>query len=783
MEANEKKLIEIIEHMPDNLTDMQKVRYVYIEVCKFFSYNPEYVTGDKDKKEELFDQDIDIHAMMEDKAICSSLSRAVIYLLRELGIECNGVFFNGKRDGHLEVIVGIDGEIYELNPASDLMNVKMGLRTVGFARKMVGDSMESFWGYSHLTQAQIKELDDALGYTFGLSKEYIDKIAERGESVEDHNFRMYMEEAVDEIGNALYDVDGLKSYIASIHPDIDTTFLSSQDLDEYRIEFLMNYINNFARNNSYMDRRDFFEHLVYNAMDIDEGRFQLFSGTDTKGDLYTIAKYRGEISEEDLFYLIRENQDIRQLSREEVEQLLDGGFKTISKGKEKNILSVDGPFRSTTYDFSQEINLYIEEAETEEEMNEREAEVYAVMMLQRVRQGIAYYKEAVYKSQNNPESRTQIKMLYDEFVKFVREHQYECDIPDEDISDDVAGIKHLLENLQKLEARLEEEAKPVLQIIEEYKQALKDEAIANNYMLYHVSARAPEEMEGSELRPHYEKTQFHQHFGEILCGSTENVESNVYLLARANGNKGMYKLPVGRNSYLIQGHDISVIQDENGNKRAVAKNPGYIYYMPIDEFEPVIQLRYNQSKNEYSLEFEDEWVTDHPIRIPKEVTEHIGTKGETTEYPEDSDSPEVFSIEKYDDVTSILEHNQILINNELGKRAIELLVHNIQTNMHISQRIIEYIRDKEVTYLNAEVGVNAHKGIVNMSKLPVISYKAEEILHGPSIVTTEEVRAQKIKLRDFVENAIRSKSVTYGSYMQIMNMRLPEEKDDKKQEQ
>ena len=103
--------------------------------------------------------------------------------------------------------------------------------------------------------------------------------------------------------------------------------------------------------------------------------------------------------------------------------------------------------------------------------------------------------------------------------------------------------------------------------------------------------------------------------------------------------------------------------------------------------------------------------------------------------------------------------------------------------MHISQRIIEYIRDKEVTYLNAEVGVNAHKGIVNMSKLPVISYKAEEILHGPSIVTTEEVRAQKIKLRDFVENAIRSKSVTYGSYMQIMNMRLPEEKDDKKQEQ
>ena len=56
MEPNDKRLIEIIERMPDNLTDMQKVRYVYIEVCRFFSYNPEYVTGDKEKKEELFDQ-------------------------------------------------------------------------------------------------------------------------------------------------------------------------------------------------------------------------------------------------------------------------------------------------------------------------------------------------------------------------------------------------------------------------------------------------------------------------------------------------------------------------------------------------------------------------------------------------------------------------------------------------------------------------------------------------------------------------------------------------------
>lgn len=781
MEPNDKRLIEIVERMPDNLTDMQKVRYVYMEVCRFFVYNPEYVTGDSKKKEELFNQDVDIRAMMGNKAICSSLSRAVIYLLKELGIECNGVYFNVRREGHLEVIVGVDGEIYELDPARDLMNVKMGFQTEGFAKKMYQRSNEDFWGYSELTDEQIKKLDDAIGYTYGLSSEYIDKIKNRGESVEDYNFTMYMDEAVEEIGNALYNIDLLNEYIKSIHPSVDTDALSDQDYDEYRIEFVMQYVNNFAKNHSYMDRRDFFEKLVRNTMDIDDDTFQLFSGTDIQGDLYTIAKYRGEISEADLFYLIREGQDIRQLDVEEVKELLDNGFKTISKGKEKNLLSKDGQFKSTTFDFGCEINLYIEEAESEEEMIEREAEVYAALMLQKVREGIALYKEAIYYSKDNPDSSKKVSFIYDEFVKFMREHEYDGIFSTEDLSNPEIGFSHLLENMEKLESKLIEEAGPVLQIIEDYKQALKDEAIANNYMLYHISTKSPEEMEDGVLKPHYEKTQFGQHFGKILCGSTESVKTNAYILSRVNGD-GMYRLPVGKHSYLLKGHGVSVVQGEDGSKRVVSKKPGYIYYLPIDEFEPVIMLKYNRHKNEYSFLFEEEWVTDKEIAIPKEVTEHLGELGDTKKNPDNEGNREVFSIEKYNDVTSILEHNQFIINNELGQNAINMLVKNIQVNMHIVHRIIAYIRDKQVTYLNGEAGINVHRDAAEASKLPQISYTADAILHGPSVVTTDEVSAQKHRIRDFVENALRKKNITYVDYMRIMSMKLPDDNEKNKKD-
>lgn len=791
MEPDEMKLIEIIERMPDNLTDMEKVRYIYIEVCRFFVYNTEYITGDDNEKVKLFAEDVDLNNVTNNKAICSKLSRAIAYLLEACGIDCNCIYFNGGQEGHMEAVCRVDEKLYELDAARDLMNVKMGYQTRGFAFPMKSNASEDFINYSYLSEDEVKKLDDAIGYTFGLSDEYVDKVVARGESKEDHDFRIYMDEAIDEIGDALNDYKLFKEYLESVHPEVNVDLLSAHGYDKYRIEFIVNYMNSYAKDYSYIDRRDFFESLIARALDIRDDALKLFNGTDNSGELFTILKYEGVIADNDLFYLVRDGQDIKQLSVKEVKAILDDGFKTISKGKEKFIIRKDNTFKRISYDYAQEINMYLAAVEDEAEMEERESEVFAVLSLQKLRSAIAEYEEKIYsfvKAMNifsdsqikdaikgkglqglKPEhTASLVSQIHDSFIREVNKYGYAGFFNNEDLDiNNPKSLSNLYANMKKLEEILEEQAGIVLEIIEEYKQALKMEAVARDMKLYHVSTLSPDEMDG-KLRPHFAKSQFNQEFGEILCGSTESVDSNPYILARVNG-KGMYRLPIGQNSYLLNGDNISIEKDENGNSRAISKVPGYIYYMPIDNFEPSILLKCDE--DEYFLEFDQEWTTDQEIEIPKEVAKNVKKRGEVSIISnQDDDSSKVYGIEKYTDVTSILEHNQIAINVDLNPSdMLSLSTRKSVNNVSIKSIILDLIQSGKIRYLNGEAGVNAHRDARIAIDKPTIRYDGEKIINGPKVISPDEVKKQQIRLRDFVKHAINS-GIKYGDYVEIMKM-------------
>ena len=50
---------KIIEDMPKNLTQIEKARYIYIQLGKYFSYDERYITSESDnEKREIFDRDI-----------------------------------------------------------------------------------------------------------------------------------------------------------------------------------------------------------------------------------------------------------------------------------------------------------------------------------------------------------------------------------------------------------------------------------------------------------------------------------------------------------------------------------------------------------------------------------------------------------------------------------------------------------------------------------------------------------------------------------------------------
>ena len=310
MDQRNKVLNEIIANMPKGLTELQKVRYLYIEVCRFFVYNPEYITGSGEKKKEIFNQDVNIDEITNNKGICSSISRALMYLLERCNIQCNGVYFMGRFEGHKKIAVKIDGKVYQLDPSKDLMNVKMGCKTTGFAndiRALYGDRVS---GYSYLEDAEIMEIDNIIGYTYGLSKEYVNDSSHNKSIAENLKDKIYMDKSVEMISDELYNLDTYGEYIKSMYPDINIDTLSAQDLDKYRIEFLKNYVNSYAKDLSYIEKRDFFECLVARAIVCQEGNPKLFRGMDKHGEMMAIVKYEGSIQEEDLYYLVRGEHDI-----------------------------------------------------------------------------------------------------------------------------------------------------------------------------------------------------------------------------------------------------------------------------------------------------------------------------------------------------------------------------------------------------------------------------------------------------------------------------------------
>lgn len=155
---------KIIEKMPDGLTQIEKARYIYIQLGKYFSYDERYITSESDdERKEIFDKNIgDIE---NDKVVCTSLSRIYENLLKRVGIKAKTVLIPGEKLGHAFTEIEIDGKKYFTGLIRDLMNIKTGLKT----KEFMIDNPDRFGEDSEfkaLSEDELKRIDDKIEYTY-----------------------------------------------------------------------------------------------------------------------------------------------------------------------------------------------------------------------------------------------------------------------------------------------------------------------------------------------------------------------------------------------------------------------------------------------------------------------------------------------------------------------------------------------------------------------------------------------------------------------------------------
>ena len=119
-----------------NFDEFTTIRYIYLYICKIFSYDSRFYNTMRPKlREEIYYKEIDINNVNDFEVVCLTLSKVLIDVLSLFGIK--GELVEEKTDSlykHTYVVVNSKGYRLKLDPTKfyDTARVKLHLSTYGF---------------------------------------------------------------------------------------------------------------------------------------------------------------------------------------------------------------------------------------------------------------------------------------------------------------------------------------------------------------------------------------------------------------------------------------------------------------------------------------------------------------------------------------------------------------------------------------------------------------------------------------------------------------------------
>lgn len=122
---------QIIDSMPNNLTDLEKARYLYLELCKIVVFSTQLLNTDNQTFSILFRKKVDVHHLDDIQVNCRMWSQLYHQLLDLVGIT-NEIINNG----HQYVVLHINDKKWIADATrgtyTDLSRVKNNDETIGF---------------------------------------------------------------------------------------------------------------------------------------------------------------------------------------------------------------------------------------------------------------------------------------------------------------------------------------------------------------------------------------------------------------------------------------------------------------------------------------------------------------------------------------------------------------------------------------------------------------------------------------------------------------------------
>ena len=134
-------LIEDIDNffsLNKDFDDFTKIRYIYLLICRVFSYDTRFYSHNPALKEEIYNTPVDVTNVEKFEAVCSTVSKALVDILNHYGYETKVVAQESDTFSHVYTIVTFmhHNEEYHvrLDPTlnHDVTRVKIDSPTLGF---------------------------------------------------------------------------------------------------------------------------------------------------------------------------------------------------------------------------------------------------------------------------------------------------------------------------------------------------------------------------------------------------------------------------------------------------------------------------------------------------------------------------------------------------------------------------------------------------------------------------------------------------------------------------
>lgn len=327
------KIESIISNMPSDLSNLEKAYYVYTELGKVVSENPEFVFTDRAGKEAHYNDQMDT----EFYGICKSISELYVSVLKDkrIGIEAELVKKSPESPiTHVDTVLKVDGKYYIANLISDLSKIKSSRRIDSFGAglerfdrnpKMKEDYEEfvkklekRFGKFATLTREQREEMDAKLGYSYLplVSKDESNELSNRG---------LYTEDVIELLRKDMQNPESFKKYV--LH-DKD---VPKEEYLKYKLKYIFDNINkytDYTADMNYLENIRYYIYVAKKLLPSDElNRINTYVATidDDKRNVVSIFKVSPNEKDglNDYFMYSKEDKKYNEVSQMEMNDFLN----------------------------------------------------------------------------------------------------------------------------------------------------------------------------------------------------------------------------------------------------------------------------------------------------------------------------------------------------------------------------------------------------------------------------------------------------------------------------